>query len=208
MSLWTRLTVCLLPMLLGFVTWNKLPEQIPTHWNAQGVVDGYSSKLSAICFLPLFFAGIELIVSFALASDPKNHNQDHFMYQLGLWVLPVMAVITMGITYAAALGQKIPVNLIIMSLIGILFILLGNQMPKTRQNYTIGIKVPWTLNSEQNWNLTHRLAGPLWVIGGLVMIFLGFLGNGPFLIYVLLSVLVTLSIIPIVYSYYLYKKGI
>ena len=207
-SLWIRLLLCVLPLFIGLALWNRLPASIPTHWNAEGVIDGYSSRAFAVLFFPLFFTGMELLVSFALKSDPKNHNQDRFMYELGLWVLPVMSVVVMVITYASAFGMHVPVNVILMTLVGVLFIFLGNQMPKTRQNYTIGIKVPWTLNSERNWNLTHRMAGPLWVIGGLVMILTGFLGNSTVLVWVMLAVIFVLAFVPMIYSYLLYKKGI
>lgn len=206
--MWIRLLITALPLFAGLLLWNRLPERVPSHWNISGQIDGWSSRMSAVLYLPLFFLGMELLLSFVLKADPKNQNQDRFIYQIGLWIIPVMSVVTMCLTYAAALGCPVNVSAVIMTLVGVLFILLGNQMPKARQNYTIGIRVPWTLNSEQNWNLTHRMAGPLWMIGGVLMILAGFFFTDQTGFWILMAVIVLLSAVPIVYSYLLYRKGI
>ena len=86
---------------------------------------------------------------------------------------------------------------------GALFVIIGNYMPKCKQSYTIGIKIPWTLNDEENWNKTHRMAGFLWVIGGVVIMATAFLGT----FQLLFVVLIPMVIIPFVYSYLLYKKN-
>ena len=207
-KVWIRTILCLFPIVIGLILWNQFPSQMPVHWNAEGKVDGWSSKAFAVFFLPLFMTGMELLVSFVLKSDPKNHHQDKFIYQLGLWIIPVLSIVIMIITYLTALGTKVPINIILMGILGIFFILLGNQMPKTRQNYTIGIKIPWTLNSEQNWNLTHRMAGPLWVIGGFAMILSGFVSDNTIFILCLVIDIFVLTLVPIIYSYILYNKGI
>jgi uncharacterized membrane protein len=94
-----------------------------------------------------------------------------------------------------------------MILMGILFILIGNYMPKTRQNYTIGIKVPWALDNEENWNRTHRLAGYLWVAGGLILVILALAGlSNPVL---MIGVVVVFTLVPAIYSWWLHaKKGL
>nr|WP_275450028.1 SdpI family protein [Clostridium massiliodielmoense] len=82
----------------------------------------------------------------------------------------------------------------------------GNYLPKCKQNYTVGIKLPWTLNSEENWNKTHRLGGYVWMAGGLILCILTWLN-----IYrqiATIVIVVIISVIPIVYSFLLYKKGI
>jgi len=90
-------------------------------------------------------------------------------------------------------------------LMGLLFILIGNYLPKTKQSYTMGIKLPWTLASEENWNRTHRLAGFLWVLGGVYFIVMSFIGWSLIAFLIPLAVMV---LIPAVYSYLLYRKGI
>lgn len=94
-----------------------------------------------------------------------------------------------------------------MILMGILFILIGNYMPKTRQNYTIGIKVPWALDNEENWNRTHRLAGYLWVAGGIILVILSLAGlTNPLL---LIGVVLFFTLVPTIYSWWLHAgKGL
>ena len=86
---------------------------------------------------------------------------------------------------------------------GALFVVIGNYLPKCKQSYTVGIKIPWTLNDEENWNKTHRLAGFLWVIGGVVIMATAFLGT----FWLFFVVLIPMVIVPFVYSYSLYKKS-
>ena len=104
--------------------------------------------------------------------------------------------------YGEALGYPISVDRIGIIFTGLIFIIIGNYLPKCQHNYTVGIKVPWTLNSEENWNRTHRFAGPLWVISGVLFIITSFIGS------VVLGVVIILgaSFIPMIYSYLYFKK--
>jgi uncharacterized membrane protein len=104
--------------------------------------------------------------------------------------------------YATALGHKVSVEIIMPLFIGALVVVIGNYLPKCKQSYTMGIKLPWTLNDEENWNKTHRLAGFLWVICGVVMMATAFLGE----FWLFFVLLIPMTIIPTVYSYSLYKK--
>ena len=87
-------------------------------------------------------------------------------------------------------------------LMGVLFIFIGNLLPKMQQSYTMGIKLPWTLHNEENWNKTHRLSGKVWVIGGIIILSTALWGN--FL--VLMATTLLMVLIPVVYSYCLYRK--
>ncbi len=102
------------------------------------------------------------------------------------------------------MGRNVRVEVLIPMLIGLLFVAIGNYLPKCQQNYTIGIKIPWTLSSEENWNRTHRLAGWVMVIGGIVFMVAGFFG----VFWLVLPAAVTIVLVPIVYSYILHRKGI
>ncbi|MBQ1580401.1 MAG: SdpI family protein, partial [Firmicutes bacterium] len=106
----------------------------------------------------------------------------------------------------AALGYTTPTETIVPVLVGILFVVIGNYLPKTKQSYTMGIKLPWTLASEENWNRTHRLAGFLWVIGGILLILLTLLRLWN--TWTFLLVIIPMSVVPMIYSYLLYRKGI
>ena len=80
--------------------------------------------------------------------------------------------------------------------------IIGNYLPKCKQNYTMGIKIPWTLDNEDNWNKTHRLAGFLWVIGGVLITLNAFLGNE----WVFLAITLVMTLVPVGYSYLYYKN--
>ena len=201
----------LLPILFGLIVWNRLPEQIATHWGANGQADGYSGKAFAVFGIPCILAVLQLFVSFITLNDPKRRNIHKKPLTLTFWIIPVMSVIVNGITYAAALGMEIEVGIIISILVGILLIALGNYMPKLQQNYTIGIRVPWTLNSTENWNRTHRLGGKTFILGGFLLIIAGFLGSvmGDYGTLAALIVIVLICAgVPAVYSFWLFKRGV
>ena len=203
--------ITLLPILFGLIVWNRLPEQIATHWGANGQADGYSGKAFAVFGMPCILAVLQLFVSFITLNDPKRRNIHKKPLTLTFWIIPVMSVIVNGITYAAALGMEIEVGIIISILVGILLIALGNYMPKLQQNYTIGIRVPWTLNSTENWNRTHRLGGKTFILGGFLLIIASFLGSvmGDYGTLAALIVIVLICAgVPAVYSFWLFKKGI
>lgn len=201
--------LCLVPILIGLAIYDQLPDQIATHFNSAGKADGYSSKLFTVFGLPMILLGINVLVNFGVSTDPKNNKgQNAFMMNVGKWTCPVISLLMMSATYYIALGNTLNISFISTMLIGALFILIGNYYPKCKQNYTIGIKIPWTLHSEKNWNLTHRLAGFLWVIGGILIIVVGlFITSDMFSIYFIVIILV-MVLVPMIYSYLLYKKGV
>ena len=194
----------LLPILVGIILWDKLPDQIPTHWNAQGEIDGWSSKTFAIFGLPLIMLAIQWLAVIVTCSDPKRNNHSEKILNFVFWIVPVLCILLSALMYSVAMGKDIPLEAITPALLGLLFIVIGNYMPKCKQNYTIGIKIPWTLNSEENWNKTHRFAGWLWVIGGIFIIATSLFS----LIWISLPAIAILTLVPIIYSYILHKKGI
>ena len=130
---------------------------------------------------------------------------------LVFWIVPVISIAVNGLTYLLALGMDIDIVSIIFALVGIVFIALGNYMPKLQQNYTVGIKLPWTLNSIENWNRTHRLGGKLFILGGFLLIIDGFCGRllgENFVLAAMLGIILVCSVIPMGYSFWLFKKGV
>ena len=196
--------ITLLPIVVGLLLWNRLPDKMPTHWDVQGVVDGWSSKPFAVFGLPCIMLAIQWLCALGTAADPKKANHSEKVLHLILWIIPVLSVVLFTITYAAALGKQVPIEVITPVLMGLIFAIIGNYLPKCKQNYTIGIKIPWTLNSEENWNKTHRFAGILWVICGIIIMLTGFFGG--FWIFFGITLLMVLA--PMLYSYILHRKGI
>lgn len=195
--------VTVFPMFIGFLLWNRLPEKIATHFSG-GVADGWSTKLSAVVFLPVVLLVIHLFCLGVTLNDPKKRNIGNMMMSVIFWIVPVLSLVSNLSIYGYALGMDLNIDVIVGILVGAMFLLLGNYMSKSHQNYTVGIKLPWTLNSEENWNRTHRLAGKLWIFAGILFIGNIFFQNWqiPFV------VTIAVVIIPMIYSFLLYKKGI
>ena len=197
--------VCLLPLVAGVILYNDLPETMATHWNLQGEADGWSSRAFAVFGLPGILLAVNLLLPFLLRADPKRENMSGALVTLTVWTIPALSLLCSGMTLARGLGYPLRVERWVGIFMGLLFVIIGNYLPKTKQSYTMGIKLPWTLASEENWNRTHRLAGFLWVICGVFFIVMSFLGwsLAGFLIPLFVMILV-----PGAYSYLLYRKGI
>ena len=191
----------LFPLALGLILWNKLPDQIAMHYDFSGTPDSYYSKPVAV-FFNLFYPVIQLICLFGTIADPKNKDKNDKVIGLVMWIVPLVAAFTSIVIYGNALNMNIDVKTSIMILLGVVFILVGNYLPKCRQNYTIGIRTPWTLNDQENWDKTHRFAGYVFFIGGIIMFLSAFINN----FYVSLVVIFLIAILPIGYSYLLYIR--
>ena len=194
--------IILLPILAGVVLWDQLPDAMPIHWNAAGEVDGWSSKPFAVFGLPGILIGIHWICVLACTTDPKSANYTPKMITLVLWICPVISLVVNSMVFAAALGYAISIEIIIPLLSGIMFIIIGNLLPKCRQSYTMGIKLPWTLHNEENWNKTHRFGGKVWVAGGVIIMATTLVGS----FWLMMIVTAAMVILPTIYSYCLYRK--
>ncbi len=196
--------IILLPMLAGLILWTRLPEQVPFHWNAAGEIDGWASKPVAVFVPSAAMLALQWLCVLVTSTDPKKQNHPKKVVHLVFWLIPLLTVVLSAFVYASALGKNVRVEVLMPILLGVIFIAIGNYMPKCKQNYTIGIKIPWTLASEENWNRTHRLSGWIWVGGGIVMMLTGFFNA----FWVTMVVVAVMVLVPFIYSYILHKKGI
>jgi len=180
----------------------QLPERVPTHWGINGEVNGLSSKTFAIFFLPALIAAIYLLLSFLPLMDPLKKNIEvsaNFYY----W-FKIVFVLFMGalyfVTIYAGLGRQINVGSFVMIGIAILFFFVGLMLPKIRKNYTVGIRLPWTLHSEVVWDKTHKLGGKLFIALAILMVIAAFL-PGTFAFGILLGGILAMLVVLIWYSY-------
>ena len=194
--------ITLLPMIFGFIVWDRLPENIATSFGWNGEITGYSSKMFAVVGLPVMLTFVNLICIIATSADPRRKNINNKVFSVVIGIVPVCSLLCGICIYANALGYKISVESIMPVFMGILFFVLGFILPKCKQNYTIGIKLPWTLHDEENWDKTHKLAGKLWIYGGIIMVVSGLFN----LTFLFMAIIFALVIIPTVYSYLLYRK--
>ena len=168
--------VILLPILVGVLLWNQLPDLIPTHFGVDNQPNGWSSKPFAVFGIPLIMLALQWVCLVAYRTDPKKKNIHPTVMGLVLWIIPVVSLLVGALCYLFALGRDVNVGFFVCLLLGALFVIIGNYLPKCRQTYTIGIRIPWTLNDEDNWNYTHRFGGWVWTAAGLLVILFAFLG--------------------------------
>ena len=195
----------LLPMFFGLFVWNRLPEKMPIHWNMAGEIDGYTGKATAVILMPIGLFLIHLLCLFLPKLDKKNETQNEKVFSLTYYITPIISIIVQGFVFATALGYTANINAITSIILGLMFIVIGNFMPKAKQNLTIGIKIIWTLNSEANWNATHRFAGKIWFVAGFLILATAFFPERISLLLMFIISIVAV-LIPIVYSYKFYKK--
>ena len=193
-------------LLLSLTVFSSLPEQIPAHWNVHGTVDRFAPKLTVFIFPGIIFL-ITILFQFMRRTDPNSDNYDKFQreYHRYTFVIGLVFFAVQIMTIAAAFRMDFNVNLIFCLGIGSLFIFIGNMLPKKKNNYFIGIRTPWTLADEQNWFRTHRLAGKIWVLGGLIVA-LTALAPESFQVPVFLTILAVMVVTPFVYSYTEFRK--
>lgn len=182
---------CLLPIPVGMALWKLFPDSAITGtW---------------IAMVPLTMLGAQWLCILASALDKSNQNKNEKIHKLILWLIPFLTWTLSGMMYALQLGLDFSPAVWMMVSMGLMFAGIGNYMPKTRMNATMGIKIRWTYSSEANWNATHRLAGKLWVVCGLLTVLGGFLplAVGIALMMICFAVMI---LVPIVYSYRFYQK--
>ncbi len=195
--------IILLPIVIGLILWEQLPAEMATHWGFDNQPNSWSSKGFTVFGIPGIMAALHVFCLVATYADPKKNNIGGKAIGIVYWIIPAVSLVVTSFTYIYALGTEVNIGMICCLLIGILFVVLGNYLPKAKQNFTFGYKIPWTLYSEDNWNKTHRLAGWLMVACGFVFIVNAFVLS-KWVFFVCLVAIV----VPIIYSFILYKKGI
>jgi len=194
----------LLPSLVGCVFWNQLPEEIPTHFNLLGQADGYNHKMSAIFGLPTLMLLMHWLLLFIMIKDPKSSNISSKIQLLIYGIIPFVSCLLMISIFGEFLGYSMMSGLLAQIFMGVVMTVIGNYLPKTHRNYIIGIRLPWTLENDENWRKTHRLAGKIWVLGGLLLFLNSFVQL--YVYWVFFLTLFFVVIIPSVYSYQLSKS--
>lgn len=197
-----------LPMFVGFLLWSQLPDTMATHFSMDNQADGFSSKLFTVVGLPLIMLGGHMLSALITTVDPRRRNISNKMFGFVLWLMPLISIFTLSMIYAYNLGFNMNTNLFGHLLAGLLFLIIGNYLPKMRQNYTMGIKLPWTMANEENWSRTHRLGGVVWMIAGAFILISGFVTSFN-TEWTLLGAVLVAVFIPTIYSLYLHVvKGL
>ena len=185
-----------------------LPDQIPIHWNAAGVIDGWGGRSTAL-ILPAAGLGLNLLFAVLPKIDPKRENYPRFAGAYGLFRL-VFSLFWLGmvlLTLYSAYRPDTPLTgRLIPAAVGALFCVLGACMPRFEPNYFVGIRTPWTLASETVWKRTHLLGGRIWFFCGLLWMLGSLLFSSSWVMPVCVVLIFALAVIPCVASYFYWKS--
>jgi uncharacterized membrane protein len=213
-SEWPQLLVLLLPFCAAALLWDRLPDRMPSHWNARGEIDGYASKTFAACFVPLLNVALAALLYFLSFLDPKIQRSTpearlNFRKVFRIVRLAFSTFMTVIALAILAIGTGLPLDMTRTIGIGLAVMLgiLGNFMGKVRPNYFVGFRTPWTLESPEVWVKTHRLAGRVMVGASLLLFAAALALCGPFYTWTLVSLVICMAVVPTLYSFVLYRRS-
>jgi uncharacterized membrane protein len=201
------LTMISLALLAGAALWNQLPDQMASHWNASGEVDGYMSKFWGVFLLPLITLGMFVLFMIVPNIDPLKANIAQFRETFNLFIVLIIAFMLYiyGLTLAWSLGyQDFNMSTAMLPFMGVLFIAIGFMLRKAKRNFFIGIRTPWTLSSDFVWDKTHQLGSILFMASGAFTIIGGLFG-GMTAFWLMFVPLIGSSLFLVIYSYILYR---
>ena len=207
MRKWIPLLIVVAAFLATAVVYQSLPATIPTHWSVEGQANGWSSRIWGAWMIPFFLLGMWAMFRFLPAIDPRGRNYAKFggafegiMISLMLFALGLHVIVL-----RAALGYPVEMRRMLPIGVGVLFIVIGNLLPRARPNWFIGLRTPWTLSSDRVWEKTHRFGGRIFVAGGVLMI-LAALFSAQWAHVVLFAVVLLCSAGAFIYSYLEWKR--
>lgn len=203
---WYNIILLLLPFAALPFIWDDLPAKIATHWNFEGEPDGYSGKFTGLLLVPSLNIVLYLMLLYLPVIDPKKRIEAD---QKPMPVLRTLMVALFTAIYAfivgIAMGIPLTVERWLFPALALFFVIMGNYLRTIKPNYFIGIRVPWALEDPENWKKTHKLGSIVWVTGGILLLLLYPLVNFEFYNDVFFAVVMILAIVPMAYSFYLYK---
>ena len=197
-----------LSVIAGIVLYPELPDPMPSHWNAAGEVDGYMSKFWGVFLVPLLSAGLLAMLLAIPSMDPRRANIEKFRGAYNAFIVGFVAfmVYVEALILAAGLGHTINMTRLLMPVVGLLFVGVGVMVGRAKRNYFIGIRTPWTLDDEVVWDATHRLGAWTFGAAGVLVLLGSFLGSGTAVFWLMLAALLLAAVVPIVYSYVLWRR--
>ncbi|MEJ8756266.1 SdpI family protein [Pontibacter sp. H259] len=197
----------LVPLAYLFIVWQQLPDRVPIHFNYKGEADDWGSKTFLAGLIVFMTAGINLLLLAIPRIDPKDKiaHMGSKYHQSRLLLAFFMAALSVFIVYSAKTGSLESSNFVNV-LVGALFISFGNYFQAIKPNYFLGIRTPWTLESETVWRKTHRLGGRLWIVGGAIMCLSALFHNPEIRMLFFLGTAAIVVAIPVIYSFILSRR--
>ncbi len=201
------ISILALNIIASFYFFSHFPSRVAIHWNLYGQPDRWADKTFAAFFFPALIVAIYILMIFAPLLDPRKNRYQEFSKIYGIIRLALITFLSIlyFISSLNALEINIPIHKTVPIGTGLLFVIIGNFLPKIKNNWFVGIKTPWTLSSEEVWNKTHRLGGKIFVLGGFLLMVGVLLPPSTYL--VLLPLVILLMVGGTVgYSYFIWQK--
>jgi uncharacterized membrane protein len=204
---WLGLVFILASVVFSLAVYGKLPDQVATHFGPTGEADGWSSRSFAAFGLPLLSFFLYSLLSALPQIMPRRENYERFSETY--WTIITVIIAFMAVTHVVilgiSLGWPIDVPTFVLLGVGAMFVIMGNLMPRVKSNWMLGIRTPWTLDSENVWRETHRLGGRTMVVAGIITMVAAFLPDAirPWIAF---GALLFGAMIPAVYSYILWRR--
>ena len=209
---WLVAGMIIAPFIYGALIFPQLPSKIPTHFNIEGKADAWGGP-SSIFLGPGIMGAVSIFVYVLLSNlkkfDPKKYDEanDTLYKDFAVLTVAFLSILSLIIIYSSTHADQINVGQLILPLVGLSFAGIGWYMPKFKQNYFVGFKLPWTLENVDNWNETHKVAGKIWIYGGLFQVVVTFLLPMKFGFIGFILATAVMVIIPTVFSYRMFKNG-
>ena len=199
--------IILLFFIVGAFFYNAMPEQMASHWNVNDEVDGYVSRFWGVFMMPLASMFILALFLVLPSIDPLKENIIAFRKEFNLFILVILIflVYVWLLTIFWNLGFiSFNMGTAILPALGFLFVFIGYLIRKSKRNWFIGIRTPWTLSSDTVWAEIHRIGGTLFIVSGFFTVLGVFFGD--YGIWFTLLPILSSSLFLYVYSYILYQR--
>ncbi len=205
----TTVALVIVSLVIGAISYQRLPDRVPTHFDLHGRPDGFTAKPFGVLITPILVAFLGLAFYVLPRISPKGYRLEPFLNTYEIIALAIVAV-AFGDGMAAlylSLGYNLDMNCVLDIGLGLLFIILGNFLGKVTRNFFVGIRTPWTLANPEVWLRTHRLGGVLFVAGGAIMVIAGFAWTGSRGTHFLLTAVpLGIALFLTGYSYVIYRQ--
>jgi len=204
---WLSFSLLIIPFVLAAILWKQLPASLAVQFSFSGEVNRYDSKgffMIVMAAISIFTYGLLLMVPYI---DPKpTAKYVHKPLSIIRLTMAALLCIIMSAILLFNVGISVGIGMLGKVVVPIVLLVVGNLFSKLRTNYFVGIRTPWTLENEEVWVKTHRMAGGLWVASALFMLMLAF--SLPDHLYPIAVIVLTaiMVLVPIVYSYLLFQK--
>jgi len=192
------------------VVYDYLPEQagiLPMLLDQEGNYIYYAPKIWTAIGVPLFLFVLNIIQKIITPQISKMEISPKEIIALLDWIIPIGSLFIFPFVLFMAMGINIPYVKVSLILVALVFIALGNYMPKIRINESYKIKLLKKLNEPDIRSKYYRAGGYCFIIGGVIIIIVSFFMNEFIVFYILtLSIPILIMLISIPYYFFISNK--